>query len=181
MSDAWYSGDIDVLTNIANSLIQVEYLVTGAAYLMGIGFAIKAFFTLKSHGEQRSSLSGVGSMKEAIVYIFVAMMLLYFPTAFEALMNTTFGYSSVLAYSQNPYLTGILGSDSQVGNSITIIIQVIGLFAFIRGWIMIARGANQGGQSQGQTGKGLMHVFGGILAMNIVGTIEVITNTLYGA
>ncbi len=180
MSDEWYSADIDALTNLANSLIEVEYLITGAAYLMGIGFAMKALFTLKTHGEQRSSLSGLGSMKEAIVYIFVAMMLLYFPSAFAALMNTTFGYSSVLAYSQNPYLTGLLGSDSAVGSSITIIIQVIGLFAFVKGWLMIARGANQGGQSQGQTGKGLMHVFGGILAMNIVGTIEVITNTLYG-
>jgi intracellular multiplication protein IcmC len=179
MSD-WYSGQVDVLTNLANSLVQVEYLVTGAAYLMGIGFAIKAFFTLKTHGEQRSSLSGTGNMKESVVYILVAAMLLYFPSAFEALMNTTFGYSSVLAYSQNPYLSGILGSDSEVGSSISLIIQVVGLFAFIKGWIMIARGASQGGQSQGGMGKGLMHVFGGILAMNIVGTIEVIYNTLYG-
>lgn len=181
MSDKWYSGQLDVLTNLANSLVDVEYLVTGAAYLMGIGFAFKAFFTLKTHGEQRSSLSGVGNMKEAVVYALVAMMLLYLPSGFEALMNTTFGYSSVLAYSQNPYLTGILGPDSAAGTSITLIIQVIGLFAFIRGWIMIARGAGgQGGQGQGQTGKGLMHVFGGILAMNIVGTMEVITNTLFG-
>lgn len=180
MSDEWYSGQLDVLNNLADSLVQVEYLVTGAAYLMGIGFAMKAFFTLKSHGEQRSSMSGTGNMKEAIVYVMVAMMLLYFPSAFEALMNTTFGYSSVLAYSENPYLTSIIGTDSEVGNSITLIIQVVGLFAFVRGWIMIARGATQGGQSQGQTGKGLMHIFGGILAMNIVGTVEVITNTLYG-
>lgn len=180
MADNWYTGQIDVLTNLANSLVPVENLVTGAAYLMGIGFAIKAFFTLKSHGEQRSSLSGTGSMKEAVVYLLVAAMLLYFPTGFEALMNTTFGYSSVLAYSQNPYLSGILGSDSAVGSSIALIVQVIGLFAFVRGWVMIARGASQGGQTQGQTGKGLMHIFGGILAMNIVGTLEVITNTLYG-
>lgn len=180
MSEEWYSGQLDVLNNLADSLVQVEYLVTGAAYLMGIGFAMKAFFTLKSHGEQRSSMSGTGNMKEAVVYVMVAMMLLYFPSAFEALMNTTFGYSSVLSYSENPYLTSIIGTDSEVGNSITLIIQVVGLFAFIRGWIMIARGATQGGQTQGQTGKGLMHIFGGILAMNIVGTIEVITNTLYG-
>lgn len=180
MSEEWYSGQLDVLNNLADSLVEVEYLVTGAAYLMGIGFAMKAFFTLKSHGEQRSSMSGTGNMKEAVVYVMVAMMLLYFPSAFEALMNTTFGYSSVLSYSENPYLTSIVGTDSEVGNSITLIIQVVGLFAFIRGWIMIARGATQGGQTQGQTGKGLMHVFGGILAMNIVGTVEVITNTLYG-
>lgn len=180
MSDQWFSGELDVLTNLAKSLVQVEYLLTGAAYLMGIGFAMKAFFTLKTHGEQRSSPSGMGNMKEAIVYTLVAMMFLYFPSAFQAIMNTTFGYSSVLSYSQNPYLTGIVGSDSEAGSAITLIIQVIGLFAFIRGWIMIARGANQGGQAQGQTGKGLMHIFGGILAINIVGTMEVLTNTLYG-
>ena len=184
MSDSnWYtdlySNGIDVLTNLANSLIPVELLVTAAAYLMGIGFAIKAIFTLRTHGEQRSSLSGVGNLKEAIVYTVVAAVLLYFPTAFEALMNTTFGYSSVLAYSQNPYMTGVLGPDSALGTSITIIIQVIGLFAFVRGWIMIARAASQS-QASGNTGKGLMHVFGGILAMNIVGTIQVVINTLYG-
>jgi intracellular multiplication protein IcmC len=181
MSNSYYNGEIDVLTNLANSLVEVEYLVTGAAYLMGIGFAIKAFFTLKTHGEQRSSLSGTGNMKEAIIYMLVAAMLLYLPSGFEALMNTTFGYSEVLAYSENPYLSGLLGSDSAVGSSITEIIQVIGLFAFVRGWIMIARGASQGGgQSQGGNGKGLMHIFGGILAMNIVGTVDVITNTLLG-
>ena len=174
-----YSNGVNVLTNIANSLLPVENLVTGAAYLMGIGFAFKALFTLKTHGEQRSSLSGTGNMKEALVYVVVSAVLLYFPTAFEALMNSTFGYSTVLAYSQNPYLTGILGTNSAVGSSLTIIIQVIGLFAFVKGWIMIARGASQG-QGAGNTGKGLMHVFGGILAMNIVGTIDVIVNTLFG-
>lgn len=182
MADTWYSGQVDVLTNLANSLIPVENLITGAAYLMGIGFAIKAFFTLKSHGEQRSSPSGLGNMKEAIVYMLVASALLYFPSTFEALMNTTFGYSSVLAYSQNPYLVGVLGTNSAVGSSIALIVQIVGLFAFIKGWVMIARGASGGqGHQQGQTGKGLMHVFGGILAMNIIGTLEVITNTLYGA
>ena len=51
--------------------------------------------------------------------------------------------------------------------------------AFIHGWILIARAASQG-QPPGGTGKGLMHVFGGILAMNIVRTLDVIHNTFYG-
>ncbi len=174
------SSTVSMLNNLANSLLPVENLVTGAAYLMGIGFAMKAVMTLKSHGEQRSSLSGVGNMKESVVYIVVAGVLLYFPSAFEALMNTTFGYSSVLAYSQSSSMAQLLGANSDVGNALTIIIQVIGLFAFVRGWILIARGASQGGQSGGGMGKGLMHVFGGILAMNIVGTIQVIMNTLLG-
>jgi intracellular multiplication protein IcmC len=108
-------------------------------------------------------------------------MLLYYPTAFEALLNTTFGYSTVLAYdsSSSPWLSSIFGTDSTTGKTLTMIIQIIGLFAFIRGWLLVARSSAQG-QSPGSMGKGLMHVFGGILAMNIVGTLQVFYNTLFG-
>lgn len=177
---SWLSSQTNVLTNLAQSLIPVENLVTGAAYLIGIGFAFKALFTLKTHGEQKSSLSGTGNMKEAIVYILVAAMLLYFPTGLGILMNSTFGYSDVLAYQPNAAFSGLFGSDSAVGKSLTIIIQVIGVFAFVRGWLMIAKAAQGQSGAAGGTGKGLMHVFGGILAMNIVGTLQVIANTLYG-
>ena len=44
---------------------------------------------------------------------------------------------------------------------------------------MIAKSAS-GGQQPGGTGKGLVHVFGGIFAINIVQTINIINNTLYG-
>jgi len=178
--ETWYSESANVLSNLAASLIPVEKMITGAAYLMGLAFAIKAVMTLKSHGEQRSSMSGTGNMKEAGVYIVVAGMLLYYPTAFEVIMNSTFGYSDVLAYTSTPFITDMFGSDSTVGSSLTIIVQVVGLVAFIRGWLLIARGSAQG-QAGGTLGKGLMHVFGGVLAMNIIGTLEVFQNTLFGA
>ncbi len=182
MSDEnWYTEATHVLSNLAQSLLSVEQMLTGASYLMGIGFFMKALLTLKTHGEQRSS-SGASSMKEAIIYMFVAIMLLYFPTAFEVVMNTTFGYSNVLSYSTvsttSPIMNSILSMDSEAGQSIVIIIQTIGLCAFIRGWVLISRISQ--GQSQGNLGKGLMHVVGGTFAMNVVGTIEVFWNTLFG-
>ena len=185
MSDTgdWYSSAESILTNVATSLVPIEKMLTGGAYLIGLAFAIKAVMTLKSHGEQRSSMSGTGNIKEAGMYLFVAGMLVYYPTAFEALMNSTFGYENVLSYaslnSGSPWLSSIFGTDSAVGTTLTMIIQIIGLIAFIRGWILIARASSQG-QSPGSTGKGLMHVFGGILAMNIVGTLQVFYNTLFG-
>ncbi len=45
---------------------------------------------------------------------------------------------------------------------------------------MVAKAASQGGQQAGSTGKGLMHVLGGILAINIVSTMQIVNNTLYG-
>ena len=182
MAETWYTGSTDVLVNIANSLLSVEKTITGASYLMGIAFGIKAVVTLKIHGEQRSSM-GAGGMKEATIYLMVSAMLLYYPTAFEVIMNSSFGYSSVLAYApasaSTPILTNIFGSDNRVGQALTIIIQTIGLVAFIRGWLLIARSSGQGGQP-GTVGKGFMHVFGGVLAMNIIGTLEVFHNTLFG-
>jgi intracellular multiplication protein IcmC len=182
MSEAWYSGSTNVLHNLAQSLLSVEKMLTGGAYLMGIAFALKAVMTLKSHGEQRSSM-GASSLKESGIYFFVAAMLLYYPTAFEVIMNSTFGYSNVLAYatldSTSPILSGIFGADNYVGNSLTIIIQVVGLVAFIRGWLLIARSSSQG-QGAGNIGKGMMHVFGGVFAININGTLVVFHNTFFG-
>jgi len=59
-------------------------------------------------------------------------------------------------------------------------IQIIGLVAFVRGWMMIAKSASQGGHQQGGFGKGMMHVFGGVMAINIVSTLNVINETLFG-
>ncbi len=174
-TDTWYAGAEDILANIATSLVPIEKMLTGAAYLIGLAFAIKALMTLKTHGEQRSSMSGTGNIKEAGMYLFVASMLLYYPTAFQALMNSTFGYETVLSYDSS----GSTWLSSATGSTLTSIIQIVGLIAFIRGWLLIARSSAQG-QSPGGMGKGLMHVFGGILGMNVVGTLQVFYNTLFG-
>ena len=180
----WISNQVDVLSNIANSLAPVEKLVSGAAYLMGLGFAFKALLSLKQNAERTMSSASNASVKEPAVFMLVACVLIYLPTGFQVIMNTTFGYSNVLAYapisSNNSTLNVLFGQDSAVGESLSLIIQTIGLIAFVRGWVLIARSASQG-QPPGGTGKGLTHVFGGILAMNIVGTLQIINNTLYGS
>ena len=172
----------DVFINLANSLIPVENLLRGAAYLIGIAFAIKALMVLKSHSESRSQ-SG-GGPTEPLMYLFVATMLIYFPSGFQMLMNTTFGYSNVLAYapnnSQMPMINAIFGQNSPMGQALTIIIQLVGLISYIRGWLLIAK-SGSAGQQPGNVGKGITHIFAGVLAMNIIGTLQVISNTLYGA
>lgn len=179
----WIAGQVDILTNVAASMASVERLVSGAAYLIGLAFAMKALYSLKSFGEQRTMMSSNTSIKEPLAYFLVAGMLIYLPSGFRVLMQTSFGYSNVLAYapinSSNNALSVLFGQDSAVGPSLSIIIQTIGLIAFVRGWVLVARSASQG-QPPGGMGKGMVHVFGGILAMNIVGTLQIINNTLYG-
>lgn len=179
----WIANQADILTNIASSLAPVERMITGAAYIIGLAFVFKGIYSLKVYGEARTMMSSSASIKEPIVYMMVGAMLVYFPTALDIIMQSTFGYQNVLQYapvnSSNQVLDTIFGSSSVVGRPLTMLIQVIGGVAFVRGWVLIARSASQG-QPPGGTGKGLIHVFGGILAINIVGTIDIVNNTLYG-
>jgi len=179
----WISSNIDIINNIAKSMIPIQKLISAVAYILGIMFAIKALMTLKQFGESKSAMSGsTHSIKEPLMYFLVAGMLLYFPTGLKIMNNTIFGPDySPLSYlsTQNPGGDFLFGSGSAVGKSLSLIIQTLGGIAFVRGWVLIARASSQG-QQPGGTGKGLMHVFGGILAMNIVLTLQIINNTLYG-
>lgn len=186
-NNEWWDSiakNADILNNIANNLIPVQRLITGAAYIIGLAFAFKAIYTLKVYGESKTMMSHSGNLKEPIIYLLVAGIFIYFPTGLAAVLQTTFGYSSVIDYREiNTKLPGIgflWGSGSVVGRALTIIIQTVGGIAFVRGWILLARSAGQG-QPPGGTGKGLVHIFGGILAINIVGTLEIINNTIYGS
>lgn len=179
----WILDQVSILTNIGHSLIPVQKMVTGGAYVIGCAFLFKAIYSLKQYGEQKSMMSNSASAKEPILYLLVGAMLIYFPSTFSTIMMSTFGYENVLQYapvnSKNQAIDAIFGSGSVVGEPLCMLIQVIGLIAFVRGWVLIARSATQG-QPPGGTGKGLMHVFGGVLAVNIVGTINMVNNTLYG-
>ncbi|MFC3908498.1 type IV secretion protein IcmC [Legionella dresdenensis] len=180
---SWVSGQADILANLASNMVPVQRLITGAAYIIGLAFAFKAIFTLKSYGESKTMMSSQTNIKEPLLHMFVAAIFIYFPSGLDAMLATTFGSSNILQYapvdSSNQAISSLFGSGSLVGQSLTRIIQTIGLIAFVRGWVLIAKGAGQG-QQPGGTGKGLMHIFGGILAINIVLTLQIINNTLYG-
>lgn len=173
------SSSDNIFANLAESLLPVEQLVTASAYVIGVLFAMRAVYSLKVYGEARAMTASNSSIKEPVIYLISAGVLIYFPTGFEVFMNTMFGYSDVLAYGSSGSAASIFGTNSAAGYTLTLVIQIVGVVAFVRGWVLVARSAAQG-QPPGGTGKGLVHVFGGVLAMNIVGTLEVIINTLYG-
>lgn len=171
----WLTNNADWLNNLAGSLDQVYSLITGTAYIMGLVFAFKAMYSLKVYGEARTMMATNASMKEPLTYLLVAAVFLYLPTAFQILMNSSFGYSNVLAYSEVPTAFNLTATNG--GHALLKLFQVIGVIAFIRGWILLARSSGQGAQPGG-AGKGIIHVAGGVMMMNIVGTINILYNTL---
>ncbi len=180
----WINSNADIIKNIADNMEEVQKLITGFAYIAGLFFMLKAVMALKQYGESRTAMSaGNSHLKEPMMYFLVGAFLLFFPSGLAVILQTTYGSDTLMEYqaidSKNATWDGLFGSGSAVGRSLVIIIQTVGGIAFVRGWILIARGASQG-QQPGGTGKGLVHVFGGVLALNIVSTLQIINNTLYG-
>jgi hypothetical protein len=106
-----------------------------------------------------------------IVMIVIGSLLLYLPSAVRIGMSTFWT-------DPNPY--GYLDQQNsweQFINVVYIVIQFIGVLAFIRGLVILSHLGGHGGH-QGQLSKGLTHIIGGIFCVNIYQFVQVIMITL---
>ena len=163
-----------MMQSIAATLTPVQELVVWVAYIMGVVFTYRALYHLKVYGELRTMMASRTGLKEPLTYLMVAAIFIYLPTALEIVLQTTFGDESVVAYSDLSYANA--ADYGQAFRSVLYLIQIVGLIAFIRGWMIIAKGTAEG--QQAGWGKGLMHIVGGIMAINIVATSNIVTATL---
>ncbi len=163
-----------MLVNLSQSYAPLQQLITATAYLLGVAFGMKGIYSLKVYGEARTMMASHASIKTPLTYLLVAVVFLWLPTAVEVALDTFLGYDSVLGYEALSGPTSI--KNSEAGRAILGFVQLVGLVAFIRGWIIIAKSSAQG--AQGGMGKGISHILGGVLAFNIVGTMNIIEASL---
>ncbi len=163
-----------MLINLQSSYPNLWRLLTATAYVVGFFFILRAIHYMKVYGEMRTMMASNASVKTPVTLIIVGSALIYAPTAFQTLMMTTFGSANVTPLS---YAGHYSGWSNQATVALLGLVQIIGLIAFIRGWIFLARAGEQSSQP-GAFGKGMTHIIGGLLAINIVGTWDVIKATL---
>lgn len=173
--ESFATSNANWLNNLALSVDQLYMMVTGAAYVMGCSFFIKALYTMKVYGEARTMMASSSSIKEPITYFIISCVFIYIPTGVEILLTTTYDENTIMSYESLP--NGINLTVANGGIALLSILQLIGITAFVRGWVLVGRSQSQGSQP-GTLGKGITHIFGGILLMNIVATINILYNTL---
>ncbi len=165
----------NMLINLSRSYPQIQRLITGTAYLIGFSLTMRAIYYLKVYGEMRTMMASQGNLKIPLIYLLVAVVLMYLPQTLSDLMLSSFGTTSVTPLSYNT--SSMYGISLQATNAILGFVQIVGLISFVRGWIMVVKSAH--GTAQGASfGKGATHIIGGILAINIVGTKNAIWSTL---
>jgi len=163
-----------MIDNINAQLPYLWELVTAFAYLSGFFFIFKGIFHLKAYGDPHSQMSGGKDIRPGLVSLILGAALIYSPTAMQTGLASVFGTTSAMAY---PTGSGTDPSFSELGQVLVAIVQFVGAVAFIRGLMQFQR-LGSGQAQQGTFGKGLTHIVGGTLALNVVGTANVLASTL---
>jgi intracellular multiplication protein IcmC len=154
----------DILQNIEKVIPAFKLLLAGIVYIIGIWFAIKSLLLLKQGAEK-----GRIEVKAPLVYMLAAVVLLYLPTFIKAGVATIFGSENLTPPYAKP-------GNEIAANLILVsggILQFVGLIAFVRGWVLLVRIGEQGAKG-GEFSKALMHIIGGLLAINIFGTFAIL-------
>lgn len=158
-----------MLANIATQVPNLMRLTTALAYVMGMGFIVAGIVKMKHFGEMRTMMSQEHGMFAPMVFIAVGAALLYLPTSVQVGMSTFWNNPSPMAYTSQADQWNQFLSDCYM------IIELIGVIAFIRGLVMLSHGG-RGGQSS--IGKGLTHVVAGIFCINIYQFVQMVLSTL---
>lgn len=163
---------VGMMQTLQTNLGPLYKLVIATSYVMGIWFMVDGIFRLKKYGQARTMMSTNTSLAKPVLLFCFGLGLLYFPTLINISVQSLWAYgsNSILKY---PTDTGLWNG---VVNPLVDLIRLFGLIAFLRGMLILTRLANENPQP-GSVGKGMMHITGGILAINIVGTVNVIKAT----
>ena len=158
-----------MIDRIAEQMPSIMRMVTAIGYVLGMYFIFFSLMKFKEFGEQRTMMSSQHHLKEPLTYMVVGALLLYLPSSVQVGMSTFWA-------EPNPY--GYLEEKDQWSsflNNCFMMVQLFGTIAFIRGLVILSRTGHGG---QGEFGKGMTHIVGGILCINIYQFVKVILWTL---
>jgi intracellular multiplication protein IcmC len=150
--------NIGVLANILNYI----------AILMGLGLFLGGMFKLKRYGEMRTFMSHQMTIWAPIAMIFSGVLLLLLPVTITTSLQAFFGSGQTLPLSYHGETTHNIDAYIPVVNGF---IRLIGVGAIMRACMLFSKTGQVGGQP-GVMAKALMHLFGGILCVHIVGTVD---------
>ena len=161
-----------ILTSLKDNAEPLMRFVVATSYVIGLWFMIAAMGDLKKIG-QSASAQAQGGINGPLIKLVIGALLFYLPSTINIGIATFWGNDS-----------GIMGYQAENGDvfghlkgGVIAVVQVIGYISLVKGLVILSKSAEQGSQ-QDTFSKGITHVIGGILAINIVGTIGAISSTL---
>ncbi len=164
----------DLFENLNSSMNAIWQMLTAVAYLTGFSMTCSAIYRLKKFGERTAFMHNSKGLLAPSALFIVGVFLMWSPSFIDIMVFSLFGSDVQSTLSWENSTSGIDWAEAIAPMIQTI--QVIGFIAFIRGWMLVTRSTAE--QSQpGSVSKGSIHVVGGVMAINITGTMDVLSNT----
>jgi len=167
-----------ILVNLQKSLPAVIQLVVAIAYVMGLTFIFTAVHELRVYGQARTMIPTETSLAAPLGRMAIGALLLFLPGMIDVSVYTLWNHSvyNVQAYFQ----PGSEDWANQVFDSVIALVRVFGYISIVHGLAMLSRVVKRGA-APGQFGKGMIHIIGGVLGVNIVETTQIIMSTFFQA
>ncbi len=134
---------------------------------MGITLFAAGMFKLKRFGQMRTFMSHQMTLAGPLMMLLAAVCLLMLPFILKTGMLAFWGETNPLRY------TG--GTDGYEAYMVPVLmfVRLIGIGSFMRGLMLVSRSGRIGGQP-GTVGRAMIHIFAGILAIHVLGTVNLL-------
>lgn len=175
-ADASASSAAQIFSHLDESLEKVYPALEKLCWLAGVFFVLKGLYMLKKMGYKTAFMGGGAGLTGPSIVVAIGVILINTPAFIKIMLMTLFAQSGV----QNTLSWEASHGGDAWYSAITPmigLIQVIGLIAFFRGWILLVKANNENSQP-GNMSKGFMHILAGVMAINITGTIDIINRSL---
>ena len=168
------------LENLTDAVVFIKALVGAVAFVCGVYFVYRGVGMYRIFANQTFGSAQRGEFAGPLVYIVVGAILIYLPTASDVALTTIFTSeginntkdSDLIAY----FSPGAEDAWARVALVILQYMKLIGFIAFVRGWFILSKMGNSGSQP-GSIGKGITHIIGGVLLMNLPDTMMILAET----
>lgn len=166
-----------MMATLSESLQTIIQLLVATSYVIGFWFITASVNELRIYGQARTMTPLNTSFTGPLARLLCGFVLLFFPGIINISIYSLWGYDSATA-SMLRFETNGNSQWNAIMDGIRLLTQTFGYISIMRGFISLSRMGKQGGGQPGTFGKGLMHVIGGVMAVNIVATVGVIKSSL---
>lgn len=172
-----FSFDL-AIQNLSLAFTNIQKLVVALSYVMGVGMVVRGVMMYRIFANQTFGSAQRGEIAGPMVWITIGCVLIYLPSTVETSLITAFGSGTVGETSELIGYTTLSATEKwrRISEVAIGYMKLIGLIAFIRGWIILSKMGHSGAQP-GSIGKGIIHIVGGILLINIIDTVNMLART----
>lgn len=153
---------------LMENLGWVAIIFQTVSIFLGLGVFVGGMFQLKRYGEMRTMMSSQMSIGGPAMMLFSGAALMYLPTFISTVLVGFWGTGAEIDLPVQSTMEGW----AQYIPPVLMLVRLVGIYAFARGFLMLSRSGSHG--QQGQIGKALIHILAGIFCVHIMGTIQLL-------